>query len=94
MSVSEIVELVTLGVTALGLIVTLFASISRGKLKEFVIAKMEEAEKIGGSGKEKLAYVLECVKKEYKLVALVMNVKEFVEKVIDASKKINCKGGK
>lgn len=92
MSMTEIIELISLGITALGLIITLATAIIKGRLKEFIIEKMEEAEASGKSGDEKLLSVINAVKEEYKIAAILMNIREFVEKVIKVTKKINAKG--
>lgn len=92
MNLTETIELISLIITALGLIISLGTAIAKGKLKQFVIEKMEEAEASGKSGEEKLLFVMNAVKEKYKIVAIVMNVKRFIEKVIAVTKKINAKG--
>lgn len=95
MSFQEIIELVMLIVVTIGLIGTIIIDICKGKMKDFIIAKMEEAEeKFKGDpekAKKKLEYVIEAVKEHYKLISIVLNIKEFIEKVISVTKKINAK---
>lgn len=91
MSVQEIVELVGLGVTIIALIVSIIVAIVKGNLKDFITEKMKEAEASGKSGKEKLEYVIKAVKEKYKLATLLIDVREFIEKIIDITKNINSK---
>ena len=95
MSISEIVELVLLGVSVIGLISSIVISLRKGEMKEFIIAKMEEAEeKFKGDkdkARKKLDYVINAVKEKYKLISLFSDLKRFIEKVIEATKKINTK---
>ena len=87
MSIREIIELVALIITTLGLIGTLFGAISRGQLKEFIIEKMEEIEDSGKSSVEKLEYVINAVKEKYKILTIIINIQKFVEKVLIRWKK-------
>ena len=60
-------------------------------MKEFVIEKMEEAEKQGKSGAEKLAYVLKAFEEKYKIFQFILNAKKFIEYIIGITKQINNK---
>ena len=91
MSTETIITLIALGVAIIGGLAGIIISIVRGDMKKFIVEKMEEAEKSGKSGKEKLAYVLEAVKEKYKVLELILNVQKFVETIIDISKQINSK---
>ena len=91
MEVREIIELVCLCISTIGLITTLFTAITKGKLKDFVIQKMEEVETKELTSVEKFDYVVNAVKEEYKILAILINIETFIEKVIDISKKINYK---
>ena len=91
MEVREIIEIISLCITTIGLIVTLFTAITKGKLKEFIIQKMEEVETKELTSVEKFEYVVNAVKEEYKILAILINIETFIEKVIDISKKINYK---
>ena len=91
MEVREIIELVCLCISTVGLITTLFTAITKGKLKEFVIQKMEEVETKELTSVEKFDYVVNAVKEEYKILAILINIETFIEKIIDISKKINYK---
>lgn len=90
----NIQEIIAIAIMGLGLVSTIIGwiiSIKKGELKEFVMQKIEEAEKTGKSGEEKLNYVLEAVKEKYKLLTFGVNVIDFVEKIIDFTKKVNVK---
>lgn len=95
MSIAEIVELVGLAIAIIVAIVSIIGSIRKGQAREFIIAKMEEAEQMfegdPDKAKKKLAYVIEKTKEEFKLAALFMNIEKFVERIIAATKKINFK---
>ena len=91
MQIETIITLVILGVTVLSGLVTLIVALVRGDMKKFIVEKMEEAEKSGKTGEEKLKFVLAAVKEKYKVAELVMNVKKFVEYIISITKQINVK---
>ena len=91
MQIETIISLVVLGVVILASLITIIVAIVRGEMKKFIIAKMEEAENLKLDGLKKLQYVLEAVKEKYKLMELFLNVKKFVESIIEISKKINYK---
>lgn len=91
MSVETIVTLVTLGVVALGGIISIIIAIVRGDMKKFIVEKMEEAEKSEMSGTQKLQFVIQAVKEKYKIAEVVLNTKKFIEYIISISKGINCK---
>lgn len=95
MSIAEIVELIGLAIAIIVAIVSIIGSIRKGQAREFIVAKMEEAEEMfkgdPDKGRKKLAYVVSKAKEQFKLAALFMNVEKFVEKVIAATKKINAK---
>lgn len=92
MSIAEIIELVGLGITVVSLIGSIVVAIAKGKMRDFIVEKMEEAEASGKDGSSKLQYVIDEVSKKYKIAKLLMDTKAFVEKVIAATKKINVKG--
>lgn len=91
MSMQEIIELVGLGVTIIALVASIVVAIVKGSLRDFIGEKMKEAEASGKSGKEKLEYVMKAVKEKYKLATLLLDVREFIEKIIDLTKNINSK---
>ena len=91
MQIETIITLVSLGVVVLGGIIGIIVAIVRGDMKKFIVEKMEEAEKMGMSGKDKLNYVLLAVKEKYKVCELILNVKKFIEYIISISKNINSK---
>lgn len=90
MNIETIVVLVILGVAVLSGIIGIVVAVIRGDMKKFIEEKMIEAEAMQGSV-EKLTYVLNAVKQKYKIVELVLNVKKFIEHIIDLSKQINSK---
>lgn len=97
MAVETIISLIVLGVVALGGIATIIVAIVRGEMKKFIIEKMAEADILfkdvakPEKSIKKLQYVVESVKDKYKIMEIVLNVKKFVEKIIDISKQINAK---
>ena len=85
--------LIMLGATiVVGIVVIIFA-IVRGDMKNFIIAKMEEAgEKYKDLQKperslKKLDYVIDAVKEKYKLGELFLNIKKFIEYVVSINNK-------
>lgn len=86
-----VTALILLGATALAGIVTIVIALVRGDMKKFIIEQMEIAEQSGMSGKEKLQFVIDAVKSKYKILDIILNVKEFIEKIISISKNINAK---
>lgn len=91
MSQKEIISLVILGVICLIGIISIITAIVRGDMKKFIEEKMAEAEKLSMDGKQKLEYVINAVKEKYKILELVLNVKKFIEHIIELSKQINYK---
>lgn len=90
MNIETIIVLVILGIAVLSGIISIVVAVIRGDMKKFIEEKMIEAETMQGSV-EKLTYVLNAVKQKYKIVELVLNVKKFIEHIIDLSKQINSK---
>lgn len=91
MSIETLITLIVLGSAILVSLITIVVAIIRGDMKKYIIAQMEEAEKSGLSGKEKLQFVIDRVKEKYKVLELVLNVKKFVEEIISITKQINYK---
>ena len=91
MSQKEIISLVILGVICLIGIISIITAIVRGDMKKFIEEKMAEAEKLSMDGKQKLEYVINAVNEKYKILELVLNVKKFIEHIIEISKHINYK---
>lgn len=91
MSPNEIIQLIVLIVTTLALIATIVVAIVKGDMKKFIEEKMVEAENSGLSGEEKLKYVINCVKEKYKVMTIILNVKNVIEHIIELSKQINYK---
>ena len=91
MELQTLIPVVLLGITVLGGIFGIIVAVVRGDMKKFIEQKMVEAEESGKSGGEKLAYVINAVKDKYKVMELFLNVKKFIEHVIELSKRINSK---
>ena len=91
MSPNEIIQLIVLIVTTLALIATIVVAIVKGDMKKFIEEKMVEAENLDLSGKEKLEHVINSVKEKYKVMTIILNVKNVVEHIIELSKQINYK---
>ena len=92
MNVETIISLAVLGIVALSGIIGILVALVRGDMKKFIEEKMIEAEKEKGlSGIEKLHFVLDAVKEKYKLLEVFMNVRKFIEHIIEISKNINAK---
>lgn len=91
MSPNEIIQLIVLIVTTLALIATIVVAIIRGDMKKFIEEKMVEAENLGLSGEEKLKYVINSVKEKYKVMTIILNIKNVIEHIIELSKQINYK---
>lgn len=91
MSQTEIISLIALGIVCLVGIISIIVAVIRGDMKKFIKEKMAEAEKLSMGGQQKLGYVIDAVKEKYKIPELVLNVKKFIESIIEISKQINYK---
>ena len=91
MSQTEIISLIVLGVVCLFGVISIIVAIIRGDMKKFIKEKMAEAEKLSMNGQQKLEYVINAVKEKYKIPELVLNIKKFIENIIEISKQINYK---
>lgn len=91
MSPNEIIQLIVLIVITLALIATIVVAIVKGDMKKFIEEKMVEAENSGLNGEEKLKYVINSVKEKYKVMTIILNVKNIIEHIIELSKQINYK---
>lgn len=102
MSITEIIELVGLIITGLGLVGTAIAYVLRivkdikeKTLKARIEQYMAEAEKSPTctSGATKLMYVLHCLYADYgkDFEKIEGQAKEYIEECIDFSKKVNSK---
>lgn len=98
MELKEIIYLILLGLVILSGVVGIIYAIVRGEVKKFVVEKMQEAENRykdlpkPAKSKAKLEYVIKCVSDKYKLVDLFLNVKKFVEKIIEVANSLQRKG--
>lgn len=90
---TEILILVGLGCGILAGVIAIVVGIIRGEVQKFIIAKMEEAnEKYKDLPKpeksiKKLQYVIDAVKEKYKIADLIMNVRKFIEKIVEINNK-------
>ena len=91
MSQTEIISLIALGIVCLVGIISIIVAVIRGDMKKFIKEKMAEAEKLLMNGQQKLEYVINAVKEKYKIPELVLNIKKFIENIIEISKQINYK---
>lgn len=91
MSVVEILSLVIMGLGLIGSILAFVIELKKGSVKEFVLLKIEEAEKKFEKGEDKLQYVIDEVGKKFKIFKFILDVKAFVEKIISLTKKVNTK---
>lgn len=91
MSIEEIILIFAVLVAIVSGVVSIIIAGVKGEIKTFIEEKMVEAEKLSLSGNEKYQYVVDKVKENYKLGELLVNVKKFVEHIIELSKKINFK---
>jgi hypothetical protein len=105
MSITEIIELVGLIITGLGLLGSIVAYVLRivkdvktKKLQKLIEQYMAEAEKSPActSGATKLMYVLKSLYNDYgkDYEKIEDSAKAYIEECIDFSKKVNAKGGK
>lgn len=97
MSTNEIIILISLGIPVLASLVVLIVALCRGEIKKYIIQCMDEAEVIykdlekPEKSIKKLEYVINKVKDKYRLVDLILNVKKFIEYIIEISKGLNSK---
>lgn len=91
MSIDAIITLVFAVIAVVGILVTIITAIRSGSLKEFILDKMAEAETMFTKPEEKLNYVIEAVKKKYKILSLIINIKVIIETLISFSKRVNYK---
>ena len=93
MSKEMIATLIVLGFAILSGIVAIVVAILRGDMKKFIVEKMEEAnEKYKDLPKpeksvKKLEYVVDAVRDKYKIFELILNVKKFIEYIVQINKK-------
>lgn len=89
MTIETIITLIVLGATALGGVIALIIAIARGEVKKFIVEQMQIAEeKFKDLPKpqksiEKLQFVIKAVKEKYKIASLILNIKKFVEYIIN-----------
>ena len=90
---AEILVLVGLGCGILAGVIAIVVGIVRGEVQKFIIVKMEEAEQQykdlpkPDKSIKKLQYVINAVKEKYKIAELIMNVRKFIEKIVEINNK-------
>lgn len=92
----ELIAIIILGVTLLLTLIGLIVSLCRGEMKNFVKEKMGEAEaKFPKTMKDykklRLNYVIDAFNKKYKILEFLLNVRKFIEEMIEFSKSVNYK---
>lgn len=84
-----LVALIILGVLIIACVATFIIALVNGEVKEYIKQCMAEAEELykdlpkPEKSKKKLQYVIEKVKEKYKFASLFVNIKKFVEKMIE-----------
>ena len=96
MSITEIIELISLIITGLGLIGSILGWVSEVKnknFKELIEKKMTEAEELGLTNAEKKAWVISQVAEELKIKDTFDKVKisNYIEECIDFKNKLTNK---
>lgn len=93
MSTETLIILIVLGALIIAGIGAIIIAIIRGELKKFIIEQMEKAGELFKDlpkperSVKKFQYVLNAVKEKYKLVELFMNVKKFIELIVNINNK-------
>ena len=96
-TIKTIALIVISAVVIIAGIVAIIVAIVRGDMKKFIQEKMAEAEELykdmpkPKKSKAKLQYVLEAVNEKYKISKLFMNIKKFIEQMIDFFNSMNGK---
>lgn len=91
---NKIIWIIILGILLVVAIVSFIVALCNGSMKKFVIEKMEEAEKKFPKGTENYQanrrnYVIQAFKDKYKIGQFILNVKQFIEYIIEVTKQIN-----
>lgn len=92
MPIREIIELVFMALAIISAVATIIIAIRNGEMKDFIIEKMDEAEKKyedlpkPEKSYKKLEYVLNAVKEKYKLISLFFDIKDFIERIVKINK--------
>ena len=93
MELQVLIPVILLGISILGGFATLIIHLIRGDIKNFIIEKMEEAGELykdlpkPEKSIKKLQYVLEAVKEKYKIAELFINIKKFIEYIVQLNNK-------
>lgn len=84
-----LVTLIILGVIIIAIVAYFIIKLCKGEVQEYIKECMAEAEEIykdlpkPEKSKQKLKYVIEKVKEKYKFASLFVNIKKFVETMIE-----------
>lgn len=92
----ELITIIILGATLLITLIGLIISLCRGEMKNFIKEKMGEAESkfpktMNDYKKLRLNYVIDAFNKKYKILEFLLNVRKFIEEMIEFSKTVNYK---
>lgn len=92
----ELIAIIILGATLLITLIGLIVALCRGEMKKFIQEKMGEAEKkfpdtMKDYNTLRRNYVIDAFMKKYKILEFLLNVRVFIEKMIDFSKSVNYK---
>lgn len=91
---NELIIIIVLAVALIASLVGLLVALFRGEMKKFVVEAMGEAEAkfpktVENYKLKRLQYVVDAFNKKYKIIEFFLNVRKFIEKVIEYSKTIN-----
>lgn len=98
MSIELLIETIVLGIVIIGGLVAIIVALVRGDIKKYIIEQMQEADYLyrdlpkPDKSISKLKYVLDSVNKKYGFVKLFINVKKFVENVVEIANSLQHKG--
>lgn len=98
MEFKDIIYLIVLGSIILIGLATIIYSLIRGEIKKYVIECMKQADFIykdlpkPEKSIKKLEYVVKYVSEKYGIVKLFLNIRKFVEKIIEIANSLQNKG--
>lgn len=86
MDIKLLISTIVLGVLLLGTLVFLLIELFNGNMKNFVLEKINEAEKMfpnteADYQQKRREYVIACFKEKYKIMSFALNVEKFIEMI-------------
>lgn len=84
-----LIAIIVIGILIIGGVIAIVVAFKKGEVQEYIKQCMKEAEVIYADkpkpekSKLKLQYVIEHVEEKYKITSLFVNIKRFVETMID-----------